>query len=500
MNNETISDRALRLKREFVKPRLMLIDGQWVAAQSGKTLPTFNPCTGEQLAELQSGDQPDIDIAVDAARRAFEGPWRRSKPSERQRLLMRLAELVDLHFDELNLLDTLDMGAPIGRGSQALKPRSMGRILHSMASALQITGDTIQNDLAGEVLSYTLKEPVGVVGAIIPWNGPLGMALWKIGPALAAGCTVVMKPAEEASLSTLRLGELICEAGFPSGVVNIVTGHGYLAGAALVAHPDVDKIAFTGSTETGQAIIRASAGNLKRLTLELGGKSPNIVFADANLDQAIPAAAMAGFANSGQACIAGSRLYVHRSIFEEFVQGVAAFGRNLKVGDSLDPNSNLGPLVSKKQLERVTGYMRAGAEEGAQAICGGSRLTEGALAQGYFVPPTVFTGVTDSMRIVREEIFGPVISALPFDTEDEVVQRANATPFGLAAGVWTKDVSRALRMSRRIRAGTVWVNCYMLLDPSVPFGGYKMSGIGREGGLEHIANYLETKAVMIKEY
>jgi aldehyde dehydrogenase (NAD+) len=496
---DTISDRALQLKRELVRPRLMLIDGQWVAAQSGDTLPTFNPSTGEQLAELQSGDQRDIDIAVAAARRAFEGPWRRTKASERQQLLMRLADLIDRHFDELNLLDTLDMGAPIGHTSQAFKQRALGRILYAVSSALQIKGETIQNGLPGEILSYTIKEPIGVVGAIIPWNGPLGMAIWKLAPALAAGCTIVLKPAEEASLSTLRLGELVCEAGFPSGVVNIVTGHGHLAGAALAAHPDVNKVAFTGSTETGQAIIRASAGNMKRLTLELGGKSPNIVFADADLAQAIPMAAMAGFANTGQACIAGSRLYVHRSIFEEFMQGVAAVGKSLTVGDSLDPNTRIGPLVSEKQLERVTGYMRLGVEEGAQAICGGSRITDGDLAKGYFVSPTVFTGVNDSMRIVREEIFGPVISALPFDTEDEVLEQANASPFGLAAGVWTKDVSRALRMSRHLRAGTVWVNCYMQMDPAVPFGGYKMSGIGREGGMEHLENYLETKAVMIKE-
>ena len=499
MNNETISDRALRLKRELVKPRLMLIDGQWVAAQSGETVSTPNPCTGERLAELQSGDQRDVDLAVAAARRAFEGPWRRTKPSERQQLLIRLAELVDRHFDDLNLLDSLDMGAPLGRAPQMFRRRALSRILYAVSSVLQVKGETIQNDLPGEILSYTIKEPVGVVGAIIPWNGPLGMALWKIAPAVAAGCTVVIKPAGEASLSTLRLGELICEAGFPAGVVNIVTGYGHLAGAALVAHPGVDKVAFTGSTETGQAIIRASAGNLKRLTLELGGKSPNIVFADADLEQAIPAAAMAGFANSGQACIAGSRLYVHRSIFEEFTQGVAAVGKSLTVGDSLDPDTRIGPLVSEKQLERVTGYMRLGVEEGAQAICGGSRLTEGNLAKGYFVSPTVFTGVNDSMRIVREEIFGPVISALPFDTEDEVVEKANASSFGLAGGVWTKDVSRALRMTRRIRAGTVWVNCYMQMDPAVPFGGYKMSGIGREGGMEHLENYLETKAVMIKE-
>jgi aldehyde dehydrogenase (NAD+) len=372
----------------------------------------------------------------------------------------------------------------------------MLRYYAGQATALH--GETIENSLPGDVFSYTLKEPVGVVGAIIPWNSPLTASVWKIGPALATGCTVVLKPAEEAPLASLRLAELALEAGVPAGVINVVPGYGETAGAALAAHPDVDKVAFTGSHVTGQAIVRASAGNLKRVSLELGGKSPDIVFADADLDAAVPGAAMAVFANSGQICSAGTRLFVEQRVYDEFVGRVAAYGKTLQVGNGLDPNTQIGPLVSEQQLDRVTSYLDIGSKEGAKALTGGGRLTDGALAKGYFVPPTVFANVRDDMRIAQEEIFGPVISAIPFTDTDELIRRANATTFGLGSGVWTRDVSKAHRLAKAIRAGSVWVNCYQAMDPAVPFGGYKMSGYGRESGKQHLEEYLNVKAVWIK--
>jgi aldehyde dehydrogenase (NAD+) len=372
----------------------------------------------------------------------------------------------------------------------------MLRYYAGMTTALH--GETIENSLPGEIFSYTLKEPVGVVGAIIPWNGPLGASVWKIGPALATGCTVVLKPAEEAPLTPLRLGELILEAGVPPGVVNIVPGFGETAGAALAAHAGVDKIAFTGSHLTGQKIIAASAGNLKRVSLELGGKSPDIVFADADLESAVPGAGMAVFANSGQICSAGTRLFVERRIYDEFVGRVADFGNGLQVGNGTDPKTQIGPLVSEQQLERVTGYLSIGKQEGARAVSGGDRLTGDAYASGYFVAPTVFADVRDDMRIAQDEIFGPVLSAIAFDDINEVIARANATSFGLGSGVWTRDVSKAHRLAKAIRAGSVWVNCYQAMDPAVPFGGYKMSGYGRESGLQHLEEYLNVKAVWIK--
>jgi aldehyde dehydrogenase (NAD+) len=478
------------------KAKGLLIDGQWVAAASGKTFATTNPATGEELATMAEADAVDVDRAVAAARRAFEGPWRKTKPFERQALLLKLADLVEQNFEELALLDTLDMGGPITR-TRAGKRRAVGLLRFYAGLATAIHGETIENSIPGEVFSYTLKEPVGVVGAIIPWNGPLGLSIWKIAPALATGCTIVLKPAEQASLSPLRLAELVMEAGFPPGVVNVITGFGP-AGAALAAHPGVDKVAFTGSTETGQAIIRASAGNIKRLSLELGGKSPDIVFADADLDAAVPGAAMAVFSNTGQICSAGTRLFVEKKVYEEFTHRVAEYGKTLKVGNGMHPDTQIGPVVSSGQLERVLGYLEAGQKEGAKALSGGQRLSGGEYDQGYFVPPTVFAGVNDQMSIAREEIFGPVISALPFEDIDDLVKRANDTPFGLGSGVWTRDVAKAHRMAGAIRAGTVWVNCYQLMDPAVPFGGYKMSGYGRESGVEHMHEFLNTKAVFIK--
>jgi aldehyde dehydrogenase (NAD+) len=475
----------------------MLIDGNWVEAASGKTFASHNPATGELLATVAEGDAEDLNRAVAAARRAFEGPWSRVKPFERQAILLRLAELVEKNFDELSSLDTLDMGAPISR-TRGTRQRVLGMLRYYAGKATAIVGETIENSLPGDIFSYTLKEPIGVVGAIIPWNGPLGASVWKIGPALATGCTVVLKPAEEAPLTSLRLGELCMEAGVPPGVVNVVPGFGETAGAALASHPGVDKLAFTGSHVTGQSIVRASAGNLKRVSLELGGKSPDIVFADADLEAAIPGAAMAVFANSGQICSAGTRLFVEQKVYDEFVGRVADFGKGLRVGNGLDPETQIGPLVSEQQLERVTGYLDVGAKEGANALTGGARVTEGPLAKGYFVPPTVFANVNDNMRIAQEEIFGPVISAIPFKDTDDLVARANSTMFGLGSGVWTRDVSKAHRMAKAIRAGSVWVNCYQAMDPAVPFGGYKMSGYGRESGLQHLEEYLNVKAVWIK--
>jgi aldehyde dehydrogenase (NAD+) len=479
------------------QPKKMLIDGQWVESASGKTFDSINPATGEVLARVAEGDAEDIDRAVKAARRAFDGPWRRWKPYERQRLLLRIADLVEEHFDELSVLDTLDMGAPISRTSGG-RLRALGMLRYYAGQATALHGETIDNSLPGEIFSYTLKEPVGVVGAIIPWNGPLAASIWKIGPALATGCTIILKPAEEAPLTPLRLGELLLEAGVPDGVVNIVPGYGETAGAALAGHMDVDKVAFTGSHVTGQKIVQASAGNLKRVSLELGGKSPDIVFADADMASTVAGASMAVFANSGQICSAGTRLFVEQRAYEEFVDRAGEFARGLKVGNGLDSETQIGPLVSQQQLDRVTGYLASGKQEGARAVAGGERLTDGLLAKGYFVPPTIFADVRDEMSIARDEIFGPVISAIPFTDIDEVIQRANATPFGLGSGVWTRDVSKAHRMARAVRAGSVWVNCYQAMDPAVPFGGYKMSGYGRESGLQHLEEYLNVKAVWIK--
>ncbi len=493
----SITEQALKPAFLDGKPTLMLIDGKHVAAESGKTFQTINPATGKSLADVAQAGPADIDKAVAAARRAFdEGPWRKFSPFDRQAVLLKLADLLDRHFDELAMLDTMDMGGPIA-STGARRRRGIALLRFYAGLATSLHGQTIDNSQAGEIFSYTLREPVGVVAAINPWNGPLGLAIWKVAPALAAGCTIVLKPAEQAPLSPLRFGELCMEAGIPPGVVNIVAGFGD-AGAALASHPGIDKIAFTGSTEVGQHIIRASAGTMKRVSVELGGKSPNIVFADADLDEAVPGAAMAVFANSGQICSAGTRLFVERKIHDEFVARVAAFAKTLRVGNPMDPNTQLGPLVSNEQLERVTGYLSKGKADGAQALSGGSRITEGELAAGYFVAPTIFADVNDSMSIAREEIFGPVISAMPFDTVDEVIRRGNATEYGLGAGVWTRDIGNAQRVSRGLRTGTVWVNCYQVMDAAVPFGGYKMSGYGRESGTEHMDEYLQTKAVWLK--
>ncbi len=477
--------------------RRMFIDGNWAEARSGQTLETSNPATGAVIGHVPRGAAADIDLAVDAARRAFEGPWSRFKPFERQALLLRIADLFEKHWEEISQSDTTDMGMPIVR-TRANRLRVIGMLRFYAGMATSLHGQTIENSLPGDVMSFTRKEAIGVVGAIIPWNAPTAASIWKIGPALATGCTIVLKPSEEAPLTPLLIADLMHEAGVPPGVVNVVTGTGVEAGARLAEHPGVDKIVFTGSTATGQAIIRASAGNLKRVSLELGGKSPVIVCADADLDKAVPIAAMAAFANSGQICIAGSRLLVERTIHDELVERLGRFASALKIGDGADPSTEIGPLVSRRQLDKVEGFLRSGRDEGATVVAGGRRLSEGRFAGGNFVEPTVFAGVSDKMQIARDEIFGPVISALPFDTLDEAVKRANATQYGLAAGVFTRDVSKAHILSRSLRAGSVWVNTYHAIDPAVPFGGYKMSGYGREGGAEQLDEYLNTKGVFIK--
>jgi aldehyde dehydrogenase (NAD+) len=418
------------------------------------------------------------------------------KGAERQRIMLRLADLVEEHFEELAMLDTLDLGAPYSRTIMG-KARASALLRYYAGQATLIAGETLDNGAQGDVLSHTLKEPIGVVAAINPWNGPIGMSVWKAGPVLATGCTLVMKPAEQTPLSALRFGELCLEAGVPDGVINILTGMGD-AGAALSSHPGIDKIAFTGSTGVGEKILHAAAASMKRVTVELGGKSPNIVFADADLDKAVPAAAMAVFANAGQICSAGTRLFVQSSIREEFMARLADFTRTIKVGDPLDPETQMGPVVSAPQMDKILGFIEGAVAEGANALVGGARLTGTGYDGGFFIQPTIFDQVTDGMTIAREEIFGPVLSSFSFDTIDEVLERANATEFGLGSGVWTRDLATAHRMARSIRAGSVWVNCYQMLDPGVPFGGYGMSGFGRESGPHHIEDYLETKAVWIK--
>ena len=484
------------VSRFIATPRKMLIDGKWVAAVSGKTFPTYDPATGKEMAYIAEGDAADINLAVSAARRAFDkGPWRRMTASERGKLIWKLADLLDKHVEEFAQLEALDNGKPLTVARAADVPLAADLFRYMAGWATKIEGNTIPISVPytpnARYLAYTLREPVGVVGQIIPWNFPLLMAAWKLGPALATGCTVVLKPAEQTPLSALRLGELIMEAGFPEGVVNVVPGYGETAGAALAAHNDVDKCAFTGSTEVGKLILKAATGNLKKVSLELGGKSPNIVFKDADMKNAIPGAASAIFFNHGQCCCAGSRLYVEKDAFDEVVDGVAAQAKKIRLGPGMDSGTQMGPLVSQEQLERVTSYIQSGLSEGAKAVAGGKRHGE----QGYFVEPTVLVNTNENMKCVKEEIFGPVVAAIPFERTDEIVERANNNPYGLAAAVWTKDISKAHQVAAELRAGTVWINCYNIFDAAMPFGGYKESGWGREMGKDVLHLYTQTKAV-----
>jgi aldehyde dehydrogenase (NAD+) len=470
----------------------MLIGGKWVESRSGKHFATVNPATEEVIAEVAEGDAEDIDLAVRAARQAFEsGPWRTMDARDRGRLLDRLADLIETHIDDLARLETLDNGKPIGESRQGDLPLVLDCFRYYAGWADKLTGQTVP--VRGNYFCYTRREPMGVAGQIIPWNFPMLMVAWKWAPALAAGCTIVLKPAEQTPLTALRMGELAQEAGFPDGVINIVPGFGETAGDALVKHKGVDKIAFTGEGRTAEIIMANAAPTLKRLTFELGGKSPNIVFADADLDAAVDGAMVGMFLNQGQCCCAGSRLFVQERVYDAMVERISAKAKARRIGDPFDPATEQGPQVDQAQFDKIMRYIGYGKEQGARVTTGGERWGK----TGYFVEPTVFADVQDDMRIASDEIFGPVLCAIRFKDLDEVVNRANATEYGLAAAVWTRDITKAHAVANRIRAGTVWVNCYDAFDAAAPFGGFKRSGIGRELGEKALDNYTELKTVTI---
>ena len=477
-----------------IKPGRLLIDGQWV--EGSKTFDTINPATEEVLTSVAEASGADVDRAVQAARRAFEdrnGPWRKLSASERGRLLWKLADLVEKNIDELAELETLDNGKPIFESRYVDMPMVVDVLRYYAGLATKIHGETV-NTLE-TAFTYTLREPVGVVGLIVPWNFPLLLASWKLGPALACGNTVVLKPAEQTPLTTLKLGELSLEAGFPAGVINILTG-GPDTGRAIVAHPRIDKIAFTGSTAVGKEIMRGAADTLKRVTLELGGKSPNIVFSDADVDSAVKGAINGIFYGKGEVCNAGSRLFLDSKVKDEFTEKLVGRASKMRPADPLDPKTRLGAIVSRQQMETVLGYIEAGKSEGAKLVAGGKRASVDG-GKGFFIEPTIFGEVSNDMQIAREEIFGPVLSILTFDDIEEVIERANNNLYGLAAAVWTKDVKKAHLVSRRLKAGTVWINTYGLMDAALPFGGYKSSGFGRELGAHAIEHYTELKTVWL---
>jgi aldehyde dehydrogenase (NAD+) len=472
----------------------LLINNRWQPSQSGRTFATINPSTGEEICQVAEADAADVETAAVAARAAFEfGPWRKMNASARGRLLNRLADLIEANADQLARLESLDNGKPVSVARAVDVAKTVACYRYFAGWADKVHGQTIPID--GEFLCYTRHEPMGVVGQIIPWNFPMLMMAWKLAPALATGNTVLMKPAEQTPLSALRIGELILEAGFPEGVVNVLPGFGPTAGAAIARHMDVDKVAFTGSTEVGHLVMEAAAqSNLKPVTLELGGKSPNIIFADVDLDEAMEGAHMGLFSNQGQSCCAGSRVFVDKKVYDQFVAKSVARAEKRVVGDPFDPSTELGPVVDQTQFDKVMGYIDSGRGDGATLACGGDRIGN----RGYFIRPTVFSDVQDEMKIARDEIFGPVMSVIPFNSLEEVIARANRTKYGLAAAVWTRDIKKALAVANGVRAGTVWVNCYNVLDTRAPFGGFKQSGIGRELGEYGLQQYTQIKTVIAR--